>query len=107
MNPFQEIYDKQKAYFNSDATKTYEWRIEKLTRLENLLTENSQALEDAVSSDFKTAVSERVFEVQAPLLTAAFSKADLKEWIKPVDVSHPSGCGASEPLAGEHRCAIH
>jgi len=55
VNPFQEIYDKQKAYFDSDATKSYEWRIDQLTRLENLVNENSQALEDAMSSDFKTA----------------------------------------------------
>ena len=59
MNPFQELFDKQRAYFNSDATKSYEWRIEQLTRLENLLNENSQALEDAISSDFKTAIQEK------------------------------------------------
>jgi aldehyde dehydrogenase (NAD+) len=27
MNPFQEIFSKQKAYYDSDATKSYEWRI--------------------------------------------------------------------------------
>jgi aldehyde dehydrogenase (NAD+) len=95
MNPFQELYDKQKAYFDSDATKTYEWRIDQLTRLENLLNENSQALEDAISSDFKTASQEKVFEVQAPLETAAFAKADLKEWMKPVDVVVPKALRAS------------
>jgi aldehyde dehydrogenase (NAD+) len=31
MNPFQGMYDNQKAYFNTDATKTYEWRIDQLT----------------------------------------------------------------------------
>jgi aldehyde dehydrogenase (NAD+) len=103
MNPFQEIYDKQKAYFNSDATKTYEWRIEQLTRLENLLKENSQALEDAISSDFKTASQEKVFEVQAPLATAAFAKADLKEWMKPVDVVVPKALAASGHTAKVYR----
>jgi len=43
MNSFQEIFDKQKAYFDSDATKSYEWRIDQLTRLENLCNENSEA----------------------------------------------------------------
>ena len=42
MNTFQEVFDKQKAYFDSDATKSYEWRIEQLTRLEKLLNENAQ-----------------------------------------------------------------
>ena len=67
MNTFQEVFDKQKAYFDSDATKTYEWRIEQLTRLEKLLNENAQALDDAISSDFKTASQEKVFEVQGLL----------------------------------------
>ena len=89
MNQFQEIFDKQKAYFDSDATKSYEWRIEQLTRLENLLNENAEALENAISSDFKTASSEKVFEVMAPLGTAAFAKADLKKWMTPLDVVLP------------------
>src|SRR5271170_3001295 len=95
MNQFQEIYDKQKAYFDSDATKSYEWRIDQLTRLENLVNENSQALEDAISSDFKTASQEKVFEVQAALGTAAFAKADLKKWMEPVDVVIPKALRAS------------
>jgi aldehyde dehydrogenase (NAD+) len=53
MNQFQEIFDKQKAYFDSDATKSYEWRIDQLTRLETLCNENAEALEAAMSSDFR------------------------------------------------------
>ena len=48
MNLFQDVYDKQKAYFDSNATKSYEWRIEQLARLESLLNENAQALENAI-----------------------------------------------------------
>jgi aldehyde dehydrogenase (NAD+) len=103
MNPFQEVFDKQKAYFNSDATKSYEWRIEQLTSLENFLKENSQALEDAISSDFKTASQEKVFEVQAPLETAGFAKAELKEWMKPVDVVVPKALRASGHTAKVYR----
>src|SRR5439155_3357138 len=82
MNSFQEIFNKQKAYFDSDATKSYEWRIDQLTRLENLCNENSEGLEAAMSSDFKTASQEKVFEIMAPVGTAAFAKAELKEWMK-------------------------
>src|SRR5277367_6367036 len=95
MNPFQTLFDKQKDYFNTDATKSYEWRIEQLTRLENFLKENAQALEDAIGNDFKTAIQEKVFEVQAPLATATFAKAELKEWMKPVDVVVPKALAAS------------
>jgi len=82
MNQFQEIFDKQKAYFDSDATKSYEWRIDQLTRLENLCNENAEVLEAAMSSDFKTASQEKVFEIMAPVGTVAFAKQDLKEWMK-------------------------
>src|SRR3984885_5904208 len=67
MNQFQTIFDKQKAYFDSDATQSYEWRIDQLTRLENLCNENAEALEAAMSSDFKTASQEKVFEIMAPV----------------------------------------
>src|SRR5271168_1531458 len=78
VNQCQEIFDKQKAYFDSDATKSYEWRIDQLTRLENLCNENAEALEAAMSSDFKTASQEKVFEIMAPVGTAAFAKQELK-----------------------------
>src|SRR5271170_6708164 len=103
MNPFQEIFDKQKAYFDSDATKSYEWRIDQLTRLENLCNENSEALEAAMSSDFKTASQEKVFEIMAPVGTAAFAKAELKEWMKPVDVVVPKALRESGHTAKVYR----
>ena len=95
MNPFQEIFDRQKAYFDTDATKSYEWRIDQLTRLENLLKENEHQLEAAISSDFKTAIQEKVFEVQAPLGIAISTRARLKEWMKPVDAAVPKALAAS------------
>src|SRR6266853_4925497 len=102
-NQFQEIFDRQKAYFDSDATKTYEWRIDQLTRLENLLNENRESLQEAMSRDFKTASQEKVFEVDAPLGTAAFAKADLKEWMKTVDVVVPKALAASGHTAKVYR----
>jgi aldehyde dehydrogenase (NAD+) len=103
MNQFQEIFDKQKAYFDSDATKSYEWRIDQLTRLENLCNENAEALEAAMSSDFKTASQEKVFEIMAPVGTAAFAKQELKEWMKPVDVVVPKALRESGHTAKVYR----
>ena len=103
MNQFQEIFDKQKAYFDSDATKSYEWRIDQLTRLENLCNENAEALEAAMSSDFKTASQEKVFEIMAPVGTAAFAKLELKEWMKPVDVVVPKALRESGHTAKVYR----
>jgi aldehyde dehydrogenase (NAD+) len=41
-NPFQGVFDKQQAYFATDATKTYQWRIDQLDRLSRLLKENEK-----------------------------------------------------------------
>src|ERR1700740_3068130 len=103
MNQFQGIFDKQKAYFNSDATKSYEWRIDQLTRLESLCNENAEALEAAMSSDFKPASQEKVFEIMAPVGTAAFAKQELKEWMKPVDVVVPKALRESGHTAKVYR----
>ncbi|MGA9250351.1 MAG: aldehyde dehydrogenase family protein, partial [Candidatus Acidiferrales bacterium] len=103
MNPFQDIFNKQKAYFDSDATKSYEWRIDQLTRLQNLCNENSEGLKAAMSSDFKTASQEKVFEIMAPVGTAAFAKAELKEWMKPVDVVVPKALRESGHTAKVYR----
>src|SRR6201981_30995 len=61
----QELFNKQKAYFASDATKSYEWRIDQLDRLTRMLKDNYKRFCDASSNDFKTAVQENVFEVSA------------------------------------------
>ncbi len=89
MNRFQEIFDKQKAYFNSDITKSYEWRIEQLDRLEKMLTENREDFQTAVGKDFKTAYTEQVFEVSATLATIAYTKSQLKKWMEPVPAPVP------------------
>src|SRR5580700_10352921 len=103
MNSFQKIFNKQKAYFDSDATKSYEWRIDQLTRLENLCNANAEVLEAAMSSDFKTASQEKVFEIMAPVGTVAFAKQDLKEWMKPVDVVVPKALRESGHTAKVYR----
>src|ERR1700724_579711 len=103
MNQFQKIFNKQKANFDSDAIKSYEWRIDQLTRLENFCNENAEALEAAMSSDFKTASQEKVFEILAPVGTAAFAKQELKEWMKPVDVVVPKALRESGHTAKVYR----
>jgi aldehyde dehydrogenase (NAD+) len=95
MQNFRELFDKQKAYFNTDATKSYEWRIEQLDRMARMLNENADAFYEAVSKDFKTALEEKVFEVAAPLATIEFKKMQLKEWMKPVPAIVPKALAAT------------
>src|ERR1700739_4268027 len=95
MQNFRALLDKQKAYFNTNATKSYEWRIDQLDRMERLLKESTEAFYEALQKDFKTASSEYVFEVQAPLGTIEFTRSQLREWMKPLCTPVPKFLAAS------------
>lgn len=89
MNPFQAIFDAQKAFFATGVTRSYEWRVEQLDRMAELLAENEAALQKAVAADFKTASQEYVFETAAPLGETQFQKSQLKGWMEPVEAPVP------------------
>jgi aldehyde dehydrogenase (NAD+) len=91
----EELFGKQKAYFGTDATKTYEWRVNQLDRLVRMLKENYKRFADASCRDFKTAAQENVFEVSASIATSEFAKSQLKEWMKPVEAPLPKFLAAS------------
>jgi aldehyde dehydrogenase (NAD+) len=85
----EELFRKQKAYFDTDATKTYEWRVDQLDRLVRMLKENYERFADASRRDFKTAAQENAFEVSASIATSEFAKSQLREWMKPVEAPLP------------------
>lgn len=91
----QELFDKQKAYFDTDVTKNYQWRVDQMDRLIRMLKENYKRFADASSRDFKTASQENVFEASAPIATAAYAKSQLMEWMKPVEAPLPKFLAAS------------
>src|SRR6202007_148021 len=95
MQNFREILERQKAYFNTDVTKSYEWRIDQLDRLERLLKENAEAFYEALQKDLQTASSEYVFEVQAPLGTIEFTRSQLRGWMTPLSAPVPKFLAAS------------
>jgi aldehyde dehydrogenase (NAD+) len=88
-NQFQEVFDRQKAYFLSDATKSYEWRIGQLTRMGKMLEENADAFKEALRADFKTASFEPQQEIMVCLGSIAETKEKLREWMKPEPVALP------------------
>jgi acyl-CoA reductase-like NAD-dependent aldehyde dehydrogenase len=75
----EDLFNKQKAYFASDATKTYEWRIDQLDRLVRMLKDNYQRFADASCNDFKTAVQENIFEVSASIASTESTKSQFAE----------------------------
>jgi aldehyde dehydrogenase (NAD+) len=89
-NPFQSIFDEQKAYFQTNVTKSYEWRTAQLDRMARMLVENEARLQKAIFSDFKTAKQEYVFETLACIGEVEFQKSQLKTWMEPVAAPVPS-----------------
>src|SRR5215510_3372886 len=95
MNPFQDMFDRQRRLFATGVTRSYAWRIEQLDRMGRLLKENEAALQRAVAQDFKTASQEQLFETFACLGEVAFQKSQLKEWMKPIEAPVPSALAAT------------
>jgi hypothetical protein len=69
----QDLFDKQKEYFATDVTKTYEWRVDQLNRLTRMLKENYERFADASRRDFKTGFdrNQRIRKVPAQRMDEA------------------------------------
>ena len=91
----EDIFNRQKTYFASNITKSLEWRLEQLDRLARLLSEHTDEFYDALSRDFKTALSEKVFEVAATLGTIEVTKSLLGSWMQPNEAPVPKFLAAS------------
>jgi aldehyde dehydrogenase (NAD+) len=99
MNPFQDMFDRQKRHFATGATRSRGWRVEQLDRMSRLVAENEAALQQAIGKDFKTASQEQIFETQACLGEVAFQKSQLGEWMKPVEAPVPRALAAEKNAA--------
>ena len=88
-NIYADLVDRQKVYFATNITKSCEWRLDQLDRLAQLLSEHANEFYGALSRDFKTALSEKVFEVAATLGTIQVTKSLLKSWMRPVEAPVP------------------
>lgn len=91
MNKYQSIFDTQKEFFYTDATKTYEWRIDQLNRLEKMLTENQEAFCQALKTDFNKPPFEQLFEITVPMGNIKYYKENLKQLMAPEPVAIPKG----------------
>ena len=95
MNPFQELFDRQKRYFATGVTRSREWRIDQLDRMGRLIAENEAALQQAIGRDFKTASQEQIFETRACFGETFFQKSQLDEWMKPTEAPVPKALAAT------------
>ncbi|WP_294304362.1 aldehyde dehydrogenase family protein [uncultured Chryseobacterium sp.] len=95
MNTFQTLLDTQKEFFYTDATKTYEWRMDQLNRMEKFLTENQDIFCQALYKDFHKPSFEQLFEITVPLGVIKYYKENLKQLMKPEQVKIPKGLEAT------------
>lgn len=95
MNRFRSIFDKQKDRFYSDATKSYEWRMDQLDRMERMLIENKDAFCAALYQDFGKPPFEQLFEITVPTGVVTYYKNNLKELMAPQPVAIPKGLEAT------------
>jgi aldehyde dehydrogenase (NAD+) len=89
MNPFQALFDAQKAYFATNVTRTYEWRVEQLDRMGRMIKENEAAVQNAVARDFKTASQEYIFETVTSISETEYQKSQLESWMTPTEAPVP------------------
>ncbi|MDR6967323.1 aldehyde dehydrogenase (NAD+) [Flavobacterium arsenatis] len=91
MNNYQSIFDTQKEFFYTDVSKTYEWRMDQLNRLEKMLTENQEAFCQALKTDFNKPPFEQLFEITVPMGNIKYYKENLKQLMTPEPVAIPKG----------------
>ncbi|MET3036605.1 aldehyde dehydrogenase family protein [Chryseobacterium sp. NRRL B-14859] len=91
MNKYQNIFDTQREFFFTDETKTYEWRMDQLNRMEKFLTENQDAFCKALEEDFGKPPFEQLFEITVPLGVIKYYKENLRELMAPQPVEIPKG----------------
>lgn len=83
-----EIFDAQQNFFNTNTTKDISWRLEQLSKLENLLRKNEDLLFKAIKDDFEKSQFETyVTELSFIYSEIGYTKKHLKNWTKRKRVS--------------------
>ncbi|PUZ24977.1 aldehyde dehydrogenase family protein [Chitinophaga parva] len=95
MNAYQPIFQKQKDFFYSESTKTYDWRIDQLNRMEKMLRENQEIFCEALHKDFGKPPFEQLFEITVPLGVIKYYKENLRTLMQPQQVPIPKGLEAT------------
>lgn len=90
-NAFQTIFDRQKAAFLSDRTKSRGWRLDQLARMERILLDHRDRWCTALHQDFGKPPFEQQFEITVPLANMTFYRDNLDWLMAPEEVKIPEG----------------
>lgn len=79
----KEVLKRQNAYFNSNITKSYDFRFAMLSKLETFMQDEQAAIEEALFNDLHKSAFERyATEVGFCLRTVREAKKNLRKWMK-------------------------
>lgn len=90
-NRFQSLFDAQREHFLTDATKSYEWRVDQLDRMQRMLVDNKEAFCAALHQDFGKPPFEQLFEITVPSGVIQYYRENLRQLMVPQDVRVPQG----------------
>lgn len=86
----ETIFNKQKAYFNSNQTKNYEFRVTELRKLKQMIKANEDNIVNALYEDLhKSPVEAYTTEIGFVLSSIDLVIKNLKKWMKPKKVKTP------------------
>ena len=79
----EKLVKKQKAYFKTDVTKSYEFRLEQLNKLKQMIVKNQSKIEKALNSDLnKSSFEAYTTEVGFVILSINEAIKKLSKWMK-------------------------
>ena len=98
MNRFTIQLDEIKAAYAAEPNPTLEVRLERIGRIEKMISANEEKICKALVADFgvKDSIETRLVEFQKIYQACAYTRKHLKEWMKPVQIETPFYMGASE-----------
>ena len=81
---FKPVFDSQKSYFNAQHTRSLNSRLEKIERLEKLITTHEKALCEVLKKDLNKSETEAFLTELLPLKQEiSYIRKHLKSWMKP------------------------
>jgi aldehyde dehydrogenase (NAD+) len=89
------MFDTQREHFLTDATKSYDWRIDQLDRMERMLLDNKNAFCTALYEDFGKPPFEQLFEITVPTGVIDYYRRHLRDLMAPQQVAIPPGLEAT------------
>ena len=98
MNRFTIQLDEIKAAYAAEPNPTLEVRLERIGRIEKMISANEEKICKALIADFgvRHPVETRLAEFQMVYQACKYTRKHLKEWMKPVQMETPSHFGSSE-----------